>query len=238
MSRRIFFPGGKIMWKSLVRCMFVLTIVVFVSPNLLAGMQTLSFGGTPNYYQTLTFDQYDGDLSNVMITMDFTVTGGSVSADNEGAEVTNISLEIGANAMISSLHVPLINDAFQPVLGSGLSLSNTYAGFLAGDDGDGPGFQTDGTDWALLELDVLSGSASGFVNSSLISLYEGNGTFDIVVNISQIMSIASYGGITGCFTPVMTDGTVTVDYNVPEPITIALLGFGGLMICRRRSSKS
>jgi len=63
-------------------------------------------------------------------------------------------------------------------------------------------------------------------------------TFDVNLESSTTTSLSTNGGF-GPIDPVPgeTDGDVTVTYEyieIPEPGTCALLGFGGLMLLRRR----
>lgn len=200
-----------------------------------AGAQQVQvFSGNPTFMQTLTFDRFDGDanlLVGVCITLDLTVEGGSLSVDNDGFESAMVDVEFGAGGALSSTDV-----FFGEAIEASITATDTF--MLDADDGDAnPGnddFDTGGTD-----VDTLlgtEGTDSDFANitGTNAQSFAGPGTFEIDVNVSQILDFGAAGGVSGAFTPSTAFGTVTIEYKViPAPATAVLAAFGGLATVRR-----
>jgi hypothetical protein len=204
-------------------------------------MQTVNFGPTtPDFTIPLTFDQYDGNLSDlvsVKVKAFLEVTGGSATVDNDGMTSTNVSIEFGTTLSLSSTDVTLLDGAFQPVVGDVDVLANQMFALAANDLDDPTIFNDDGgPDNATLGGAIGSNMGMGFINSTFFSEYVGSGTFDIIIDADTAFSISGGSGVSGAFTPQIASGNLMVIYEfIPAPSSLALLAIGGgLMGVRRR----
>lgn len=202
-------------------------------------VQSELFGpGTPNFSSTLTFNQFNGnlaDLISVEVSLSLAVSGGNLIVDNDGADPAVVNVELGAAATLTSVDVVLLNNAFQNVVGT-VSASTSDVFNLAGNVGDGVGdYDPSGPDGAILIGGNDSDSNGGFINALFFPGYVGAGTFDVTANVQQILDFGGVGGVEGAFNSVLAEGKVTVIYNyVPEPASLSLLALVGLIAARRR----
>jgi hypothetical protein len=226
---------------------FVIAFAVLASVSLASAAtitQTETFSGIPNFSNDLTFDEFD-DLGGTLILnwvrvqLNLNISGGEFTLDNDGVGPASGNYEFGANGAITSTDVALLDSAFQPVVATVPTLSQGVFS-LAGDDGDGLGVY-DGTapDGVVVSGGSYSNSDLGFIASSLLSQYMGNGTFDITADLTQWTDFGGVSGIEWAVTPVSADGSVVVtyDYSVPEPATMSLLAVGGVAALIRRRRK-
>jgi hypothetical protein len=201
-------------------------------------IQTIPFGpSTPNFNQVLTFNRYAGpasDLVQIEVRLSLNVSGGQLELDNDGADPASGTADLGASAGISSVDVPLVNNAFLPVVGN-VAAATSSPFNIAGDDGDGAGFQAGGADYFNFLGGAGSDNDAGFIANAVFAAYAGGGTFNILVNATQIFDYGALGGISFAGSPVTASGEVTVIYKlIPTPGAAALLGLGGLVAARRR----
>jgi len=185
-------------------------------------MQTEDFGpANPNFSETLTFDKFDGSLGtllSVYVKLSLSVEGGAAFADNDGVEEATIEIQFGATGSISSVDVPLLDGANQPVTGG------------ANNQDDG------GPDNAEFFPAADSDQADGFIGAAFLANYVGAGmTFDVLVEVDRIFEILGEGGVAGSFTPNTAEGNVMVVYEyIPSPGAAGLLGLAGVAATRRR----
>lgn len=203
-------------------------------------MQMLDFGlNTPDFEQTLTFNQFDIDPAHILsvkYTVELDIAGGNLTVDNDGVDGAIVDVELGASAELSSTDVTLLNDMLNPVVDE-VELVTTDTLNLAGNDGDDDTTfdPNGGPDEGSIDGGMQSGMSMGFINSMFFGQYAGMGTFDILVDVDQVLDFGSQSGVSGGFTPVQASGKVKIEVTlIPTPATAAMLGMGGLVAVRRR----
>lgn len=201
--------------------------------------ETEIFGpDTPTFAFDLVFDQYDqttfGTLQSIEVILELNITGGSATVDNDGVDGGLGEAQIGADAAISSIDVPLISGGFPFDLAIALSTAQNNIP-LTGDDGDGSNAQNGGGDEFTLPGADLSDNASDFIDVPSFVPYIGTSDFTITVDAGTIFNVDADTGVEGGFSPVDASGSVTVIYTfVPTPGAAGLLAVAGLAAARRR----
>ncbi len=210
-------------------CISVLTALAGVAEAAIS-TQTGVFAGIPNLSGALTFSSFDtslGTLNSVTITADLEVVGGNAFADNESGSAANVTVEFGANAIISSSDV-----FFSPLTATATDSGNF---FLTPDDGDGSGVDPTPTDGVTFSpsgsFDSATIAITNPVNLTTFTDSFIGATYDIDYLSTTFLNITGASGVAGGFDPASVYGSVTVKYDyspgvVPEPSSI--LVFAGL----------
>ena len=119
---------------------------------------------------------------------------------------------------------------------SSLALSSADLN-LAPNSGDGAlDFDPTPPDGTAVVGQSISGSGSQDVNALFYSQFAGGGTFDLAIDVSQVVDFGQSNGVEFAFAPVQAGGSVTITINlVPEP-SVGLLSMIGiwLLAMRRR----
>lgn len=204
--------------------------------------QTLLIGpNTPNFGQTLTFNQFDsslGTLNSIYISLTLNIDGGRLILDNDSDDYASGTFEFGAKGSITSTDVSLLNASFQPVIDP-LSAINSGAFSLDPNEGDvANDFDSSPPDGMQYDGQTASDNGNGFVASAVWAGYIGAGTFDIDFEAMQWSDFGSVGGIEYAVNPVDADGNLTIiyDYTIPEPTTMALLSIGAFGFLKKRKT--
>ena len=204
--------------------------------------ETELFSFVPNGSQTLTFTKVTLGVGEVIdsIKIEWVLdkTGGSLGVDNESG--TPASGQITQTVIIDlTASISMVNNLLSPIGQNVSAVSTSPTLNLDEDDGDGVGFQADGTDWAVVNFSPEQTTGSDFVGSAVFSQYEGPGTFTIDVDGFQTNNTTAFGGASGTFTPATASGSVTITYTtyIPEPSSAALVGLVGMgaLLRRRRN---
>ena len=195
-----------------------------------AGVQIRAFEDVPNYTAALTFDKYDGSetLYGVNVTFEILVWDGYYNFDNDDSVIANVVVDLDVSGLLSSVDVTL------PTLSS-QAISYSTSVDLDANDGDSTRtHDIGGGDYFSLMIGPLTDTQSGTVTSGDLPGYIGTGTFDIVLDVDQLLTITAGGGVNSQVVPVLAKGTVTVDYLIPEPATILLFSLGSLILIKKR----
>jgi hypothetical protein len=191
-----------------------------------------------------------GESVGVRIRMLFKDYGGTYPSydgyvsDAFGVGINNIS---GSGAGTLSANVATTDKSGNPAtyditFNSGFDAATKYADTAATNPIDGSGNVT-----------VLSGTSSGIVSANgqingiilvegLILTGDAGGTFtlDMIAQAGRYFDFqnnggtAGYGGSTAFTSDVDSIGDMVVHVAIPEPLTVSLLGLGGLAAARRR----
>ncbi len=231
---------------------FVLAATLLAVPLARADqIQTLNFSGTPNFLTPLTFDLYSGTgtLDEVWLHINYQITGGSLEVDNDAAAPATVNVQLGADGQLSTSNSAMLLDSSFAAIFNSVLVQNTATFNLTANDGDASGFQSGGTDYAILNGSTLSTSGDKQVNSAFTNLYVasgGNTTVTYNLDFSQVLDFGGVGGVAGSFTPLSVDGTLVLEYKThgdtpppsgtPEPTTMLLMGSSllGVIAWRRR----
>lgn len=199
-----------------------------------------SFSGTPNYTEILSFQKFDsslGTLESITWSLTFNIDDGQLGVDNESdTETATVTVKLGATATVQS-------DRDLGLYDFDVALQNTDTFTLDIDDGDdGDTVQTTGTDYDVMYGSALNGSTANYIDSNDFDAWQsvgGIGENDVTVEIDSILDFGGNGGVSGSFSPLTSNGELTLTYTyaaIPEPATIGMMALvvGGAVMIRRR----
>ncbi len=208
-------------------------------------IQVQDFGPqTPRYFPELTFDQYSGNIAELVgitVALTLNTSGGLGQIDNESNTTANVSVEFGTSGWLISGGPALPSVLASPA--TKLTAVTTGYFSLGPDDGDGLGVQTGGGDYDSIIGGTASNSLSGSVPSISWGGYIGTGTFNITGYIDTYLKVLGASGVSQGSTAPIAGGDVTVTYHTtggsaaaPEPASLLLIasGLGGLAGWRYR----
>ncbi len=203
----------------------------------------------PNHSSsTLDFNYFDTGggartLTSVTIETTLETWGGSYSVDNDSVNPTSGTASMGTTASITSSD-PRLAGATTTL--SALTTKTFNLTATTGDPTDQYNVTGQG-DW-----DTIAGptKASRVIQSTGVQTlthpgdFTGSGQFTVTY-ASDAYNDFSGGNVQGAFTARSAQGEVTITYTysgtelpVPEPVSLALFGIGGLVVAlRRRFSK-
>lgn len=195
---------------------------------------------------TVNLSKFTGnltDLTAIHVELELRLTNVQVQLDNDST-----SSQVGTARIINTLKseggfsssVTLLKSDFDTINGGDLGINTSQVFNLDPTSGDTVGqFNATGSsDYANWSVSETTAGDSGNIASIVWEDYVGSGDFTITVNTTYVTS-ATFAGELGFFEGNTPTGelyaNVTYEY-VPEPATLALLGFGGLLIRKRRRS--
>lgn len=227
---------------------FVALLIALISSSAFAYTipETQFFSGIPNINGPLTFNQFDNQggtrvLQSINISLTLQASGGYFKIDNDDTNSVSGTFEFGANAAISTTDVILKDSSSQDIPAQAAAY-HSGAFNLAANVGDGVGdYDPTGPDGMFynggIENSITSGSIGNAFWSSGTKGFMGTGTYNIDFSVARRAQCSSLGIEYQSSPPPSTFGFVTVLYTydvVPEPATICLLAFGGLVFLTKK----
>jgi len=195
---------------------------------------------------TLNLSKFDttlGTLTNVWVQIELRLSNTSVELDNDAVAAQNGTGYVINTASSLTSSAPLMKVGFSDSINNGdLTINATQVFNLAGTTGDPIGFTaTLLGDYAHWQPGILTSGDSGDIANAVWDSYKGTGDFTVTVNTTYLTS-ATFVGNDGYFQGNTPNGElfgkVIYTYTpIPEPMTIGLLGMGGLALLRRKTTK-
>ncbi|MBN1555819.1 MAG: PEP-CTERM sorting domain-containing protein [Phycisphaerae bacterium] len=173
------------------------------------------------------FNSSLGNLTGIELYLECNAFSGVIKWDNESSSPTHVTLGIGAEVTAEA------PDALTLIV---LPLQEGDADVDADNDGD-PDFL--GSD--AFAITGGSGNDTDSDNPADFDPYIGSGKFDVTISSVGKTQSGTTGGLNGEL--ISTAGEysglvrVTYTYDVPEPMTLALLGGGGAVLFFRRKRR-
>jgi hypothetical protein len=184
--------------------------------------------------QTVTFDYYDygNTLINVEVILYTTVSGGSISADNDSdTETSEVTLTLGASFNLDDGGVAprLLNASFSDIWDSDTEDIFTHSlSINSGDEGGSghPIFDPSTPDGISYSGTNPTDTNADDISSSFIAGYDGSGTFSWTLEKTGINNVSSVGGsVDGQFTSLDLGGYVRIIYTDDQPLPVELSTF-------------
>ena len=189
-----------------------------------------------NGNQEIEFDYYDHghDLTNVNVKLYTTVSGGNNAADNDADETINVIIHLGAAFSLTDRYDEFEFPNLPRLLDSEGSPNNiwynetetTWDDELGPENGDGTTFDSTSPDGVSHDGLSLNDTKVDDIYASLISKYEGEGTFIFDLAKAQSNSIETEGSaVAGQYNPVSIGGYVQIIYTDDDPLPVQLTEF-------------
>ena len=209
--------------------LFCAVSIMAVSTGALASLEGDFGPDVPNFTQTVTLDKYTGasPLTGVKITLSLTVYDGRFEFDNDSDSAATVVVDLDVPAAMYS------NDVTLPSI---MTVTDVYDQTvnLGANDGDNKrAIDVGGGDYESLNTGTITSSVVWNVSAANFAEYIGPGTFDVSINVSELLEITADRGVAFSTIPVLAEGFVSVEY-IPEPATIAILALGGFAVRKRR----
>jgi len=191
--------------------------------NALMVTQTQSFSDVDlNFSRTYTFNEFDDlggtlTLQKVTIIAELEINNGYFFATNTSEQTALYTIDYAINSGVTSGDV-FISPAVD------VSITGSDSATLAP------------TETLTIQVGGMNAYSEQEMTAFAASSFLGSGTFDLVFDANRTFDLSGVGGGEGGFSAMDGDGELTVIYEyVPEPVTLALLGLGGLFIRRRKA---
>jgi hypothetical protein len=180
-----------------------------------------------------SFNQFDTQggvrtLNSIRVQFTLQAWGGYIGSDNDGSTTANGDISLDVNGRLTSSDVTLQNTS-KNFIWDNILIRQRSTVNLAVNDGDGTGYQADGTDWNLLsgpvEESANSTSADGYIRSTLFADYIGASTFSMNFTSTQVQNLLSGGSVESVISPQSAKGLVSITYDytqIPEPASASM----------------
>jgi len=215
----------RLFMKKLLGFALILFMVGFAQASMVTYNDDVSLQ-TTNWYKSMDIPKFD-PLWGSLYQIDFSLTGtveGSAKYENLDASPQTITLKLQAKVTLWRPDLTVIV-VVQPLVDQ----PDNAAAFDNVIDFDGDSGNT---------FDGLTNTATESVSSTDpadFALFTGIGNITLPV-WGEAMSTASGGGnlISQFTTNAGAEAKVTYYYNIPEPMTLSLLGLGAMVLVRKR----
>ncbi len=196
---------------------------------------------TPDYSETLTFNQYSSvwALESIEVIITLAMFGGQMEFDNDSEQIAEVFGMFGVRGRLTSSDVSLNDGSGNPWL----NVNNTVSASFELDPTTGDPineFNNTGLgDYASFAGPSFGNaqvvSISAFIDPAYFDDFVGSGTFGILYTATQRTVTDLAGGVQSATTASQAFASVQVIYTpVPEPGSMALGGIGAMLLFWRR----
>jgi len=187
-----------------MKCVFLKKLVLpllFISTVLFAQteLQTKEFTGIPNFKKNFTFKKSNGQINSVKITVLLEMEGGYINLTNENGGAAMMQVKIATAAVITSKDVPLVNEAFQPLIAD-LEVSAETNLEISGNT-------------LPFKPAKTSKEKTGYIAAKFTENFIGTGTFTIDLNLKSLFDFGNDSAHTKTFAMPNCKGKISIIYE-------------------------